>query len=88
MGMPGIAFLYVRRELIEQLQPTVTGWFGRANPFAFDAKALDWSPTREPIRRRDAADHQRVHRARGDGDHSRGRCREHPRMARECSRER
>jgi selenocysteine lyase/cysteine desulfurase len=23
----------------------VTGWFGRANPFAFDAKSLDWSPT-------------------------------------------
>ena len=23
----------------------MTGWFGRANPFAFDAKSLDWSPT-------------------------------------------
>ena len=45
MGVPGIAFLYVRRELIETLHPTVTGWFGRVNPFAFDAKELDWSPT-------------------------------------------
>ena len=43
MGVPGIAFLYVRPGLVESLHPTVTGWFGRANPFAFDAKRLDWS---------------------------------------------
>lgn len=43
MGVPGIAFMYVKRELIERLRPTVTGWFGRVNPFAFDAKTLDWS---------------------------------------------
>ncbi len=45
MGIPGIAFLYVRRDLAERLEPSVTGWFGRVNPFAFDAKRLDWSPT-------------------------------------------
>jgi selenocysteine lyase/cysteine desulfurase len=45
MGTSGVAFLYVRRELIEKLTPTVTGWFGRVNPFAFAAKTLDWSPT-------------------------------------------
>jgi len=45
MGVPGIAFLYVRRDLIERLTPTVTGWFGRKNPFAFDAATLDWSST-------------------------------------------
>ncbi|MBV9881281.1 MAG: aminotransferase class V-fold PLP-dependent enzyme [Gemmatirosa sp.] len=45
MGVPGIAFLYVRRALIERLEPLVTGWFGRVDPFAFDAKRLDWSPT-------------------------------------------
>jgi selenocysteine lyase/cysteine desulfurase len=45
MGVPGIAFLYVRRELIERLHPLVTGWFGRANPFAFQVNRLDWSPT-------------------------------------------
>jgi len=44
MGVPGIAFLYVRRELVETLHPSVTGWFGRADPFAFDAKRLDWAP--------------------------------------------
>jgi selenocysteine lyase/cysteine desulfurase len=43
MGVPGIAFLYVRPELAESLEPTTTGWFGRVNPFAFDAKELDWS---------------------------------------------
>ena len=45
MGIPGIAFLYVRRALIDRLTPTVTGWFGRANPFAFRVTELDWSPT-------------------------------------------
>ncbi|HUQ81957.1 MAG TPA: aminotransferase class V-fold PLP-dependent enzyme [Gemmatimonadaceae bacterium] len=43
MACAGVAFLYVRRELAEQLRPTVTGWFGRVNPFAFDAKGLDWA---------------------------------------------
>lgn len=45
MGIPGIAFLYVRPEIVAQLEPAVTGWFGRSNPFAFDNKTLDWSPT-------------------------------------------
>jgi len=44
MGVAGIAFLYVRRELIERLRPTVTGWFGRADPFAFRVNTLDWAP--------------------------------------------
>ena len=44
MGVPGIAFLYVRPEIVDSLRPTSTGWFGRANPFAFDAQTLDWSP--------------------------------------------
>jgi selenocysteine lyase/cysteine desulfurase len=45
LGAPGIAFLYVRRDLIERLEPSVTGWFGRADPFAFQVKQLDWSST-------------------------------------------
>src|SRR5687767_2499443 len=43
MACAGIAFLYVRRDLAEQLRPSSTGWFGRVNPFAFDATALDWA---------------------------------------------
>jgi selenocysteine lyase/cysteine desulfurase len=38
----GIAFLYVRRDLIQRLEPTVTGWFGRVNPFAFRIDEIDW----------------------------------------------
>jgi selenocysteine lyase/cysteine desulfurase len=45
MGIPGVAFLYVRPELVETFRPAATGWFGRLNPFAFDTKTLDWSPT-------------------------------------------
>jgi selenocysteine lyase/cysteine desulfurase len=45
LGPSGVAFLYVRRALVERLTPTVTGWFGRANPFAFAADPLDWSST-------------------------------------------
>ena len=41
----GIAFMYVRPELIEKLTPTVTGWFGQREPFAFDVKHFDPAPT-------------------------------------------
>jgi selenocysteine lyase/cysteine desulfurase len=44
MGVSGIAFLYVRPEIVQSLRPTATGWFGRVDPFAFDAQTLDWSP--------------------------------------------
>ena len=44
LGIPGIAFLYVRPELAQRLTPTVTGWFGRVNPFAFDPQGLDFAP--------------------------------------------
>lgn len=43
MGMPGIAFLYVKPEVAARLRPAVTGWFGRVDPFAFDATRLDWA---------------------------------------------
>ena len=41
LGPPGLAFLYVRKELVQSLIPTVTGWFGQTNPFAFDPKRFD-----------------------------------------------
>jgi selenocysteine lyase/cysteine desulfurase len=44
LAAAGIAFLYVRRDLVERLEPTVTGWFGRINPFAFRIDELDWPP--------------------------------------------
>jgi selenocysteine lyase/cysteine desulfurase len=45
LGPSGVAFLYVRRDLVERLVPSVTGWFGRVNPYAFDPERCDWSPT-------------------------------------------
>lgn len=36
LGSSGLAFLYVRRELLGTLEPLVTGWFGQARPFDFD----------------------------------------------------
>jgi kynureninase len=35
-GGPGAAYLYVRPDLVDKLQPMATGWFGHAEPFAFD----------------------------------------------------
>jgi selenocysteine lyase/cysteine desulfurase len=50
MGTAGIAFLYVSPRIRERLEPTVTGWFGRVDPFAFDPT---WSGP--PASRRSAA---------------------------------
>ena len=41
LGGSGIAFLYVRPELQQRLEPGVTGWFAHAAPFRFDARALE-----------------------------------------------
>ncbi len=45
LGPPGLAFMYVRKELISSLVPTITGWFAQTNPFAFDPQHIDLSPT-------------------------------------------
>ena len=42
LGTAGIAFLYVSPAVRERLEPTVTGWFGRVDPFAFDPTRLDY----------------------------------------------
>ena len=43
IGPAGVAFLYVRRGLVERLEPLSTGWFGRVDPFAFSLAPVDWS---------------------------------------------
>ncbi len=35
-GGPGASYVYVRPDLLPKLAPTSTGWFGHAEPFAFD----------------------------------------------------
>ena len=36
LGMPGSAYLYVKKELISRMTPAATGWLGQEDPFAFD----------------------------------------------------
>jgi selenocysteine lyase/cysteine desulfurase len=44
LAAPGVAFLYVRKDLIPLLNPTISGWFAQANPFAFDVEHLELAP--------------------------------------------
>lgn len=44
-GIPGIAFMYVNSKLVQELKPSVTGWFGQSNPFLFQTRYLDWANT-------------------------------------------
>ena len=38
-GGPGAAFLYVRPDHVQRLQPRLTGWFGLKNPFGYDPRS-------------------------------------------------
>lgn len=42
-GGPGAGWLYVRKDLIGQFEPRVTGWFGNAHPFAFTMPGQDYA---------------------------------------------
>jgi selenocysteine lyase/cysteine desulfurase len=48
MGGSGIAFLYVRQDLLPLLRSTVAGWFGHAAPFRFDPR--QWEPAADAHR--------------------------------------
>jgi kynureninase len=39
-GGPGLSYLYVRPELITELTPRITGWFGAKNAFDFDIRTM------------------------------------------------
>ena len=45
LGSSGLAFLYVRRELVETLEPLLTGWFGQERPFDFDIERATYHRT-------------------------------------------
>lgn len=44
LGGPGIAYLYVRDDLIPRLEPTATGWFAHESQFRFDAEDFSYAP--------------------------------------------
>ena len=41
-GGPGLAYLYVRQDLIHQMQPEMAGWFGAREQFAFDIHRFEF----------------------------------------------
>ena len=41
LGGSGIVFLYVRAGLARRLTPSIAGWFGHRDQFAFDARSLE-----------------------------------------------
>jgi len=45
MGGAGLGILYVRRELISELEPLLTGWFAQQDPFSFDIHNLVYAST-------------------------------------------
>jgi selenocysteine lyase/cysteine desulfurase len=48
LGSAGLAFLYARRDAVERVLPTQTGWFADEDIFAMDA--WDYSPARTAAR--------------------------------------
>src|SRR6266568_2649690 len=40
LGGPGIVFAYIKEELARRLEPTIAGWFGHRDQFAFDSRRL------------------------------------------------
>jgi selenocysteine lyase/cysteine desulfurase len=43
LGSPGVAFMYVRKELIERFEPSDSGWFAQENVFAYDVHHLRYA---------------------------------------------
>lgn len=42
LGGPGLAYLYVRSDLIRRLTPQIAGWFGARDQFNFDAEHFEF----------------------------------------------
>ena len=45
LGAPGVAFMYMRKELIDRFEPSDSGWFGQENVFAYDVHHLRYAAT-------------------------------------------
>jgi selenocysteine lyase/cysteine desulfurase len=44
LGGPGLAYLYVRGDLISRLEPRITGWFASEGQFDFDLEGFRYRP--------------------------------------------
>ncbi len=44
LGGPGAVYMYVRKELVEELEPLSTGWFANVHQFDFDPKKFEFHP--------------------------------------------
>ncbi len=44
LGGTGIALVYVKKDRIRELSPSITGWFGNRNQFDFDPHAFEYWP--------------------------------------------
>jgi len=42
MGGPGLAFIYVREDLIQKVRPSVTGWWGSRDMFEFRTGVFEY----------------------------------------------
>ncbi len=42
LGGPGLAYLYVRDELVERLEPRLTSWFATKRQFEFDPEGFEY----------------------------------------------
>ncbi len=43
LGSPGVAFMYMRKDMIDRFEPSDSGWFGQENVFAYDVHHLRYS---------------------------------------------
>jgi kynureninase len=43
-GGPGAGYLYIRPDLIQTLQPRLTGWMAHRSPFSFETGPIDYAP--------------------------------------------
>ncbi len=66
LGGPGLAYLFVRSGLATTLQPTIAGWFGAREQFAFDITGFDFRDDAQRFEMGTPALHT-VHAALGGG---------------------
>src|SRR5437879_6559208 len=43
LGSPGVAFMYMRKDMIDRFEPSDSGWFGQENVFAYDVHHLRYA---------------------------------------------